>query len=107
MDKLRPKYCVARLREDGGEPDPLPDSTNPLNQEAPFVLIPGKDPAAFHAMLAYAEWCEPDLADEIYEWLESILEAMPQLGTQGRRNLAAELKRALGWPGPRSAPRPG
>ena len=94
MDKLRPKYYVAKLGKEGQGGTSLPVSTDPDDVTAPFVLIPGKDPAAFHAMLTYAEWCEPDLADEIYEWLGLILEEMPKLGTQGRRNLAVELKKA-------------
>lgn len=94
MALLRPKYYVAKLGHDGSQ-TVLPASTQVEDMTAPFVLIPGKDPAAFYAMLTYAKWCEPDLASEIYEWLESILDAMPQLGTQGRRNLAQELRDAL------------
>lgn len=95
MAKLEPKYYVAKLGEDGLPGVILPRGTDPEDMTAPFVLIPGKDPAAFYAMLTYAEHCEDDLADEIYEWLDSILEAMPQLGTQGRRNLALKLHEAL------------
>ena len=95
MDKLRPKYYVERIGEEGEKSVSLPDSTDPDNNESPFVLIPGKDPAAFHAMLAYAEHCEKDLGEEILDWLTFILESLPQLGTQGRRNLALELGAAL------------
>ena len=97
MDKLRPKYYVAKLGKEGQAGTTLPDSTDPDDVTAPFVLIPGKDPAAFHAMLAYAEHCEKELAivGEILDWLAFILESLPQLGTQGRRNLALELGAAL------------
>ena len=91
MAHLRPKYQVVKIKT-GKE---LPASTDPEKVDAPFVLIPGKDPAAFRAMLAYAENCEEELAYEIYAWLRGIAETSPQLGTQGHRNLWGQLGREV------------
>ena len=84
--KLRPKYNVQRIDEDGDVVGALIKSTDPDNVDSPFVLMPRKDPAAFYALLNYAKVCEPDLASEIREWAEKIIEAPPIFGTQGLRN---------------------
>ena len=90
--KLRPKYNVQRIDEDGDVIGALMKSTDPDNIDSPFVLMPRKDPAAFYAILNYTKVCENDLALEIREWLEKIIEAPPILGSQGTRN-RVEMKR--------------
>lgn len=90
--KLRPKYNVQRVDEGGFDVGLPMKSTDPDNVDSPFVLMPRKDPAAFYALLNYAKVCEPDLALEIREWAEKIVEAPPILGTQGVRN-RIEMKR--------------
>lgn len=87
MDKLRPKYHVQRVGSTGNLVGPRMEATNPNNPNSPFVLMPRKDPAAFSAMMAYARYCEPDLAAEIRDWLRKVAEAPPEYGTQGTRNL--------------------
>jgi len=97
--KLRPKYIVTKL-------DPTNPhnticgtsmvSTDPDDVDSPFVLMPRKDPAAFAAMLAYAQCCEPNLALEIDKWLEKIAQAEPSFGTQGIRNFQATRMAAIG-----------
>ncbi len=90
--KLRPKYTVQRVDEIDSPGGPLVKvgepmlSTDPENVDSPFVLMPRKDPAAFYALLNYAKVCEDDLAFEIREWLEKVIEAPPVFGTQGLRN---------------------
>lgn len=84
--KLRPKYRVQRIDEEGDLIGPPMSSTDPDNVDSPFVLMPRKDPAAFYALMNYANACEPDLALEVYEWAEKIIEAPPIFGTQGLRN---------------------
>ena len=37
-----------------------------------FVLSPDKDPAALAALMTYAEFCEPELATDIEQWVEAI-----------------------------------
>jgi len=95
--KLRPKYVVFRVVDEkiasGGTPlvqdiikgTPML-STDPDDVDSPFVLMPRKDPAAYYALLNYAQACEADLAYEIREWAEKIVKAPPVCGTQGMRN---------------------
>lgn len=91
--KLRPKYEVRRMM--GGPLDPAQTlgppmaSTDPGNADSPFVLMPRKDPAAYAAMIAYAQCCEPSLAAEIAEWLNWIAKTPPVFGSQGTRNFAS------------------
>jgi len=85
-DKLRPKYELQRVGPQGSLIGPRMKSTDPEDIDSPFVLMPRKDPAAFMAMLTYSVCCEPDLATEIREWLNKIVEAEPEYGTQGARN---------------------
>lgn len=95
-EKLRPKYVVFRIDEEKGEDlkhsampsvvSPPMLSTDPDNIDSPFVLMPRKDPAAFYALLNYAQVCELDLAAEIRVWLDKVVEALPVYGTQGNRN---------------------
>ncbi len=90
--KLRPKYTVQRIREfdsPGGPVEPVGKSmlsTDPESVDSPFVLMPRKDPAALMAMITYACHCEPDLANEIKDWLDKMAEAEPKYGSQGTRN---------------------
>jgi len=94
--RLRPKYYVVRVPEGKEEvisPIELPTgtvlSTDPENADSPFVLMPRKDPAAFVAMITYAQFCEPQLRAEIANWLIEIAKAPPLFGTQGARNWSA------------------
>ena len=84
--KLRPKYLVQRVGENGGPIGRRMVSTDPVNVDSPFVLMPRKDPAAYYALLNYAQACEPDLAYEILEWLEKVVAAPAIYGTQGNLN---------------------
>jgi hypothetical protein len=89
---LRPKYLVSKILSPttGGLDVALPmQSTDPNNVDSPFVLMPRKDPAAFAALVYYAQVCEPQLAQEIAEWLDKIAHAEPVFGTQGMRNFAS------------------
>ena len=87
--KLRPKYVVRKIPV-GADIKSLPVdsmlSTDPNDVNSPFVLMPRKDPAAFAAMIYYAQCCEPKLAAEISGWLARIASAEPKFGTQGARN---------------------
>lgn len=83
MEKyLRVKYLVYKV----GEPLIERKSVDPNDVDSPFVLMPRKDPAAFAAMLTYANNCQGELAAEIRDWLRKIAEAPPVFGTQGARN---------------------
>lgn len=94
--KLRPKYVVLRIDERkatakdySGTPPVLSSTmlaTDSDNIDSPFVLLPRKDPAAFYALLNYAQMCEEGLAREIRVWLEKVVSAPPVYGTQGERN---------------------
>ena len=88
--RLRPKYLVQKAVGDklgAYSPEgPKMLSTDPDNVDSPFVLMPRKDPAAFYALLSYAEMCEPDLALEVRAWAEEIVKVAPAYGTQGERN---------------------
>jgi len=88
--KLRPKYIVKKILDlDTMETGAPMASTNPDDVDSPFVLMPRKDPAAFAAMIYYAQCCEPKLAAEIANWLVKIANAPPMFGTQGARNYAS------------------
>lgn len=95
--RLRPKYMVARIDADGKAFGPGMKATDPGDINSPFVLMPRKDPAAFAAMTAYMQFCEPQLANEIRAWLRTIAQAEPVYGTQGARNrTAVRMKTLLG-----------
>lgn len=92
--KLRPKYIVTKISHPDQEEIARQSvgamlSTDPDNVDSPFVLMPRKDPAAYAAMIAYAQCCEPKLAAEIAEWLGKIANAPPVFGTQGTRNFTS------------------
>lgn len=93
--KLRPKYDVQRVGPNGELVSGRMRSTDPENPDSPFVLMPRKDPAAFFAMLEYTRHCEPHLADEIRNWLESMADTGPEYGTQGTRNWIHVRKRSI------------
>jgi len=93
--KLRPKYTVFKLDLMGKPIIPGYKSTDPEDPGSPFVLMPKKDPAAFQAMITYAQCCEQELGDEIRDWLFTIAEEPPELGTQGVRNRKAMLNRVI------------
>lgn len=100
--KLRPKYTVKKIPEEDSlamTKVPLPAgtmlSTDPDNVDSPFVLMPRKDPAAYAAMIAYAQCCEPHLAAEIAEWLRKIANAPAIFGTQGTRNFTSTRSAAV------------
>lgn len=94
--KLRPKYVVFRIDEekakehDYGVMPPVLSapmlSIDPDDVDSPFVLLPRKDPAAFYALLNYAQACEEELAREIRVWLGKVASAPSVYGTQGERN---------------------
>ena len=96
-DKLRPKYMVHKIIDTipgTGTAEKVVSqigmpSTDPDDVDSPFVLMPRKDPAAFYALLNYAQACEDDLAREIRNWLEKIVKAPPVFGSQGLRNRVA------------------
>ena len=83
---LRPKYVVYRVGEDKGRVGSDMLATEPSDVDAPFVIFPRKDPAAFHALLSYAAVCEKGLRAEILLWAEKIAVCDPDFGTQGARN---------------------
>lgn len=93
--KLRPKYALRKIIEgdvehiDSVKFSDLVLSTDPNDVDSPFVLMPRKDPAAYAAMIYYAQCCEPKLAAEIAGWLHKIANAPPAFGTQGTRNYAS------------------
>ncbi|KKN07145.1 hypothetical protein LCGC14_1070050, partial [marine sediment metagenome] len=70
-------------------------ATDPDDVDSPFVLLPRKDPAAFYALLSYAQVCEDSLAREIHVWLDKIAEASPLYGSQGGRNRVAMRKKQM------------
>lgn len=86
---LYSKYGVFKLHEPSNEvssPSIL-KSANTEDVDAPFVLFPRKDPAAFMAMVRYAQICDPQLSNDINMWLAKIALSKPEYGTQGARNL--------------------
>ena len=85
-EKLRPKYLVFKIDEKGETYPEGMKSTDPDDIDSPFVLMPRKDPAAFYALLHYAQACEDDLGRPLRMWLDKITDAPPVYGTQGERN---------------------
>jgi len=94
--KLRPKYFVRKILNRAAlEAGPPVLSTDPEDINSPFVLMPRKDPAAFAALIYYAQMCEPKLAAEIAVWLSKVAAAEPKFGTQGIRNFTTTRTAAL------------
>ncbi len=83
---LRPKYHVQKVNEEGVTFGNVMLATDPSDVDAPFVIFPRKDPAAFHALLAYAAVCEKGLRAEILLFAEEVAKSAPEFGTQGTRN---------------------
>lgn len=97
MARLHAKYSVHKLRpasqlltKEGRKSTLIGSSVDVDNAESPFVLFPRKDPAALVALKCYALNCEPELAQDIRQWIELIRRADQMLGkqygTQGERN---------------------
>lgn len=80
--KLYNKYIVYKIGvQNGGT-----FSVDTEDVNSPFVLMPRKDPAAMTALACYATFSEPELREEIMQWIKRIKKAPKILGTQGRRN---------------------
>ncbi len=98
---LRPKYKVQRIIMLDPPGGPIQEvgtpmlSTDPKDIDAPFVLMPRKDPAAYLAMVTYIANCEPKLANELRTWLRLIAHSPRATGTQGQRNESFQMSRIL------------
>ena len=80
MTELTRRYVVMAMATDG------PYDTRDL--DGVFVLKPWKDPAALHALRAYAERCYPELARDLAGWIRAIERGPVVRGDVGRRNEA-------------------
>jgi hypothetical protein len=80
MAELMRRYVVMAMATDG----PF-DTRDP---EGAFVLRPWKDPAAVHALRAYADRCYPELARDLAGWIRVIEKGPVVRGDVGRRNEA-------------------
>lgn len=80
MAELTRRYVVMAMATDG----PF-DTRDP---EGAFVLRPWKDPAALHALRAYADRCYPELARDLAAWIRAIEKGPVVRGDVGRRNEA-------------------
>jgi hypothetical protein len=80
MAELTRRYVVMTMATEG--PFDLRDP------EGAFVLRPWKDPAALHALRAYAERCYPELARDLAAWIRAIEGGPVVRGDVGRRNEA-------------------
>jgi hypothetical protein len=80
MAELTRRYVVMTMATEG--PFDLRDP------DGSFVLRPWKDPAALHALRAYAERCYPELARELGAWIGAIEGGPVVRGDVGRRNEA-------------------
>ena len=78
--ELRRRYVVMAMATDG--PFDLRDP------DGAFVLKPWKDPAALHALRAYAERCYPALAQDLAAWVRAIERGPVVRGDVGRLNEA-------------------
>jgi len=86
MAELTRRYIVMQMAAEG----PF-DIADP---DAPFVLKPWKDPAALQALIAYREHCYAELAQELDQWITSIVAGPKIRGGVGSRNeLAARARR--------------
>ena len=91
MTELTRRYVVMAMATDG----PF-DTRDP---EGAFVLKPWKDPAALHALRAYADHCYAELAKDLAAWIRAIERGPVMRGGVGRRNeaharVAAPVRRA-------------
>ena len=86
MAELTRRYVVMAMATDG----PF-DARDP---DGAFVLKPWKDPAALHALRAYADRCYPALAQDLAAWMRAIERGPVVRGDVGRRNEAHQRARA-------------
>jgi hypothetical protein len=80
MAELTRRYMVMAMATDGPFDTRDPDGA--------FVLKPWKDPAALHALRAYADRCYPALAQDLAAWMRAIERGPVVRGDVGRRNEA-------------------
>ena len=80
MAELTRRYVVMAMATDA------PFDTH--DPEGAFVLRPWKDPAALHALRAYADRCYPELARDLAAWVRAIEKGPIVRGDVGRRNEA-------------------
>jgi hypothetical protein len=80
MNELTRRYVVMAMATEGPFDTRDPDGA--------FVLKPWKDPAAFHALRAYADRCYPELARDLAGWIRAIERGPAVRGDVGRRNEA-------------------
>ena len=80
MAELSRRYVVMTIATEGPFDMRDPDGA--------FVLKPWKDPAALHALRAYAERCYPELAGDLEGWIRAIERGPAVRGDVGRRNEA-------------------
>ena len=78
MAELTRRYVVMAMATDG--PFDLRDV------DGAFVLKPWKDPAALHALRAYADRCYPELARDLAAWIRAVERGPVVRGDVGRRN---------------------
>ena len=78
MGELTRRYVVMAMATEG----PF-DTRDP---EGAFVLKPWKDPAALHALRAYADRCYAELAKDVAAWILAIERGPVVRGDVGRRN---------------------
>ena len=86
MAELTRRYVVMAMATDGPFDTRDPDGA--------FVLKPWKDPAALHALRAYADRCYPALAQDLAAWMRAIERGPVVRGDVGRRNEAHQHARA-------------
>ena len=80
MAELTRRYVVMAMATDGPFDTRDPDGV--------FVLKPWKDPAALHALRAYADRCYPELARDLAAWIRAVERGAVVRGDVGRRNEA-------------------
>jgi hypothetical protein len=78
MAALTRRYVVMAMATDGPFDTRDPDGV--------FVLKPWKDPAALHALRAYADRCYPELARDLAAWIRAVERGPVVRGDVGRRN---------------------
>ena len=78
MAELTRRYVVMTMATDG------PFDTRDV--DGAFVLKPWKDPAALHALRAYADRCYPELARDLAAWIRAVERGPVVRGDVGRRN---------------------
>ena len=102
MAELTRRYVVMAMATDGPFDTRDPDGA--------FVLKPWKDPAALHALRAYADRCYRELARDLAAWIRAIEKGPVVRGDVGRRNegharaAAPAAKARAAAPAPRARP---